>query len=172
MIHHLTTLNTPNYAQTPLNRSHFLTTPHLDDYACRLCQCIPNQPLQIFPCQHFLCMSCVRHLCGSEKDITCPCNELQELGAHIDSGCTEVHLPPPSKVTVEQLLQLPPSSWLYTAIMGLVAEKITLTSTPVTLRSSSGKVCHQLEIEVWPPRSLTIARPCSWGKRSLAQTSS
>jgi hypothetical protein len=51
-------------------------------------------------------------------------------------------LPPPSEVTVEQLLQLPPSSRLYTAIMGLVAEKITMTSTPVTLRSSTGKYIY------------------------------
>ena len=174
-MHHLTTLTSPIYAHTPIQKVHFLTTPYLDDLSCKICGCVPNQPLQIITCQHFVCMSCVQDLCGCGKEITCPCNgrivygdeiclpsnlllkqfgnlllhctkgcgqvvELQHLTAHIDSVCVDVNVPPPSKVTVEQLVQLQPSSQLYTAIMGLVAEKMIPASAPVTLRSSTGKV--------------------------------
>ena len=67
--------------------------------------------------------------------------ELDNFMEHIESGCTHVPVPLPSKITVEQLLELEKPSNLQTQTMGLVVDKLIPAHGPVTLRSASGKVC-------------------------------
>ena len=73
IIHHLSTLHTKKYADTTLARSHFLPSPYIEDLTCRLCYCIPNQPIHILSCHHLMCMSCIQHGCEKEE-LFCPCN--------------------------------------------------------------------------------------------------
>ena len=68
--------------------------------------------------------------------------ELQHLRRHINSKCTDTPIPPPAKITVEQLLDMGSTSRLQMHTMGLVAEKIIPSNGPVTLCSSTGKVIN------------------------------
>ena len=67
--------------------------------------------------------------------------ELENFMQHTESDCTDIPVPLPSKITVEQLLELELSSTLQIQTMGLVVDKIIPAHGPVTLRSASGKVC-------------------------------
>ncbi len=61
--------------------------------------------------------------------------ELENFMQHVDSGCTNVPVPLPSKITVEQLLELELPSNLLTQTMGLVVDKLIPAHGPVTLLS-------------------------------------
>ncbi len=75
VMHQLSTLRTPKYADTTLAVSHFLPSPYIEDLTCKLCHCIPNQPIHILSCQHLMCMSCIQHECEKEE-LYCPCNNM------------------------------------------------------------------------------------------------
>ena len=65
--------------------------------------------------------------------------ELDKFLEHTESGCMKLPVPQPSKIMVEQLLELP--STLQTQTMGLVVDKLIPAHGPVTLCSASGEVC-------------------------------
>lgn len=176
LIHHLGTLKTPKYAHSTIPTSHFLSTSYLPDLSCQICKSIPIQPIELIPCHHFLCLSCIQAQSKSDSDITCSCNnkaltaadvdtpsklslkilggllvqcdrgcgqviELNNFLEHVESACTEVSVPQPCKITVQQLLELELPSTLQTQTMGLVVDKLIPAHGPVTLHSASGKVC-------------------------------
>jgi hypothetical protein len=66
--------------------------------------------------------------------------ELQYLLKHKNSKCTDVPIPPPSKVSVEQVLQLPTPSQLQAHTTSLIVEKLVPVNGHLTCRSSTGKV--------------------------------
>lgn len=63
-------LGYPELVNLPLQKSMFLPSPFLDDLICHHCQCIPNQPVELATCRHYLCMQCIK-----AGIVTCPCNE-------------------------------------------------------------------------------------------------
>ena len=175
-LHHLNNLHTCKYADRSLEVGAFLPTTYLDNLLCRVCNMIPNEPVQIKGCQHVLCKNCVCSACEREEAITCcTCNtpltpeslqlpsglvskcldsllircihncgqilELQHLAKHLESRCTHLPLPSPSKVTtVGQLLSLETDnpSQLQSHTTNLLVEK--LVPPTLTCRSSTGKV--------------------------------
>lgn len=67
--------------------------------------------------------------------------ELDELLKHQASSCNVTPVPPPSKISVQQLLELESStSQLRTQTMSLLAEELVPSSGVATCRSSTGKV--------------------------------
>ena len=76
LMHHLSTLEIPSYSDSSLHISRFLKSPHFDYLTCKICSSIPNQPLQILSCSHFLCLSCTEHLLNqNETLLSCPCSD-------------------------------------------------------------------------------------------------
>ena len=63
--------------------------------------------------------------------------ELENIMQHIESNCTYIPVPQPSRITV---LELDLPSNLQTQMMGLVVDKLIPAHGSVTLRSASGKV--------------------------------
>ena len=66
--------------------------------------------------------------------------EFRHYNQHRESQCEHIPVPPPSKITVEQLLQLETTSLLHTNTMGLLIEKLIPSTGSVTFRSPTGKV--------------------------------
>ena len=106
IMHRLSNLHTPKYADHTLHISHFLSTPHLTHLTCNLCQCVPNEPIQLLGCQHLMCVACVRSRCEAET-VTCACSTalsgdnfgvpstlthslLESLLIHCTTGCGQV----------------------------------------------------------------------------------
>lgn len=74
--HKLGTLQIPKYTDSTLTTTHFLPSPYIEDLTCKLCHCLPNQPVYIISCQHLMCAACI--LSGCEKEeLRCPCNDTQ-----------------------------------------------------------------------------------------------
>ena len=68
--------------------------------------------------------------------------QLQNLDSHLKS---RIDIPPPSAITVEQLLARDPDrepSLMVTHNMGLLAERMFPSGTYLTYRSSTGKVIY------------------------------
>lgn len=165
-------INTPEFAPFPLLKSLFLPSPYIEHLLCKSCHCVPNQPIEVLTCRHYLCTSCI-----NSENLSCPCNgitllpdqlsspselavgvmgslllhcscsqviELCHLQSHLKSKCTDIPVPSPSAITVEQLLiSADPdkaSSLMVTQTQGLLAEKLFSSSGPITCRSSTGKV--------------------------------
>lgn len=94
--------------------------------------------------------------------------ELQHLMQHIESKCTDIPVPPSSKITVEQLLELQlqeSSSHLQTQTMGLLVQKLFPSNGAVTCRSSSGKVSvviHKMQLKImkliFVPKPISLVR--------------
>ena len=72
----------PQYCPFALEASLFLPTQSLPRLQCQMCQCIPNTPLELSPCRHLICYSCVRSMteCGT---LTCKCDRKQLEGPDI-----------------------------------------------------------------------------------------
>ena len=162
----------PEFSPFPLNKSFLLPSPLLDHLICPICQCVPSKPIELLTCRHYLCTACIigQSSCPcnnstlSPDDLCAPsqlildiigrlllrCNkscgqivEIQHLRTHLQSDCTETEIPPPSDVSIEQLLLKDPDmplSLMETSIIGLLVEKLIPISGPLTCRSSIGKV--------------------------------
>ena len=61
-------LDSPEFANFPLDKCFFLPSLYLDDLSCYNCHCIPNQPIELTTCHHQLCMGCIK---GGLME--CPC---------------------------------------------------------------------------------------------------
>ena len=74
----------PQYCPFALEASLFLPTQSLDRLQCKMCQCVPNTPLELSPCQHLICYSCLRTMveCGT-RTLTCKCGSKQLEGSDI-----------------------------------------------------------------------------------------
>lgn len=155
----------------PLHASHFLPSPMLPRLLCQHCKCIPDRPIEVLPCHHLLCVSCIKCvseaqplLCGcSNVQVTitephpivldllrtllmgCPkCGRVTTLGnllPHTTAQCRHTETPSLSHVTVQQLVDSPSESSLQQHVLGVLAEKFVPLHGPITCRSSSGKVC-------------------------------
>lgn len=69
-------INSPQFSDLPLALSLFLTTPALQDLLCQHCHSVPNQPVEILPCHHLLCVACIGRI--TETDILkCTCNQTE-----------------------------------------------------------------------------------------------
>ena len=66
-------INTPTYANFPLQKSYFISSPILDKLICNYCKCIPNKPVELLTCRHLLCMSCILSVCENGP-LSCMCN--------------------------------------------------------------------------------------------------
>ena len=75
------TINPPKYTDLTLYSSLFLKSSFLDDLLCQHCKCIPNQPLELIPCRHLICISCISKITES-RTLTCTCNP-KEVGISI-----------------------------------------------------------------------------------------
>ena len=53
-------INTPTYANFPLQKSYFISSPILDKLICNFCKCIPNKPVDLLTCRH-LCVCLVSY---------------------------------------------------------------------------------------------------------------
>lgn len=168
-------LNIPHYASTPLSTTFFLSTPTLSDLICTICQCIPNEPVEISTCRHYMCKSCIASSCENGDILACQCTntaikashlnsppalviklyenllvsckcrqviELKTLEQHLASKCTKVEIPPPSNVTVHNLLQsiCDTPSQMQTHTTGLLVDKLLPHNGSLTYKSPSGKV--------------------------------
>ena len=138
---------------------------------CRLCCCIPNEPVEISTCRHYMCRSCILDngmglvCCGTTIKpahlnvppplvlklynsllITCKCGEVIELihfQQHFISQCSEIQVPAPSTITIDYMLQTQGStSQMHTQTMGLLVDKLLPQNGPLTYRSNSGKVLY------------------------------
>ena len=149
-------LDSPEFANFPLDKCFFLPSLYLDDLSCYNCHCIPNQPIELTTCHHQLCMGCIKGgLTVLVEHINTPspltlkligsllihCNnkdckevmELKHLMAHISSSCQYTTVPPPPTITVSQLLhQQSKESLMASHAMGLIAE--TVVDTQITHR--------------------------------------
>ena len=76
----VTDLDSPEFADFPLDKCLFLPSPYLHDLCCSNCHFIPNQPVEFISCHHFLCMECIKG--GLEA---CPCNGVPLLAEHINT---------------------------------------------------------------------------------------
>lgn len=171
----LADLNVPNYGHAPLNTTCFLSNPILPDLTCTICQCIPNQPVEVSTCRHYMCLPCIVRSCESENTLVCQCTnvavkashlnsppslvlklydsllvtckcgqiiELKNLDQHLASKCAKIEIPPPSLITVHNLLQSKSDtpSQMQTHTMGLLVDKLLPNNGSLTYRSTSGKV--------------------------------
>jgi hypothetical protein len=64
-------INPPQFSDIPLQISFFLPTPALEDLSCRHCNCIPNQPLEIQPCYHLFCATCIKRITETRNPTCC-----------------------------------------------------------------------------------------------------
>lgn len=67
---HLTQLT-----DSSLHRSYFCSSSVLEDLVCKICSCVPCQPVEILSCRHFLCKTCIVSACETGS-MSCPCNSL------------------------------------------------------------------------------------------------
>lgn len=88
ILRRLEELTSDNTADLPLQRSLFLSSPHLDNLACHHCKCISPLPVELTSCRHLLCRKCIR----DEHITTCPCNS--ETTIQVD------HLNKPSPIVL------------------------------------------------------------------------
>lgn len=122
----VTSPDLPQFAATPI-----ATNFMLQDLICQICSCIPNQPLEVLTCRHYImCVPCVVRSCNSggtllrrytnmslstvrtsssydKAPIGKVCGqvmELQHLKGHLASECAQINIPPPSKITLDYLL--------------------------------------------------------------------
>lgn len=183
-------IHTQAFADFPLEKSMFLPSPHIDHLTCQVCQCIPSLPIEVLTCRHYLCSSCITpetiscpcnsntllpdQLCAPSQLVLnmmgsllvrCTQNcgqviQLQHLRIHLLSNCVETEIPPPSAITVEQLLTTTVSdrepSLMVTHTRGLLAEKLFPSGRHVTCRSSSGKVCMYISDQLQLIKCLPI----------------
>ena len=70
-------INPRKYSDLPLQRLHFIPTPILPSLLCRICNCVPNRPLELLPCHHLICISCISKITETQI-LTCPCTESSE----------------------------------------------------------------------------------------------
>jgi hypothetical protein len=73
--------------------------------------------------------------------------ELKYLHQHLSSNCIEVHIPPPSQVTVEHLLHasdIEGQTQTVTQTIGLLVEKLLPTNGSITVKFNSGKVSKKV----------------------------
>ena len=166
----INSLDLPQFTHTPLNTAYFLPTPVLEDLTCKKCHCIPYQPVQLLPCCHLMCRSCI-----SIDGTSCPCDdkanqvkspsdlvvkllggllvrctqdcvqvmELKHLAAHLASNCTMTELPAPSNISVQHLLDTAGSStpsMMALQTTGLLFDKVLPASGSGTWKTPSGKV--------------------------------
>ena len=68
-------LDTPHYAAAPLSTTAFLSTSFLTDLACRKCGCIPNEPVELSTCRHYICVPCIRQSCDGGNTLICDCSD-------------------------------------------------------------------------------------------------
>ena len=161
-------INPPLFSDIPLQASYFLPSPILPRLLCQHCKCIPDRPIEVLPCHHLLCVSCISEtqplVCGcSSVHVTvtephpivldllrtllmgCPkCGQVTTLGdllPHTAAQCRHAEIPPLSHVSVQQLVDSPSGSSLQQHVLGVLAEKFVPLHGPITCRSSSGKVC-------------------------------
>lgn len=170
IVRRINSMHTQEFTDFPVEKSICLSSPHLDDLLCQLCQCIPRHPIEVLICRHFLCMACIRTC------ISCPCNgtallpdqlckpsawvltmmgsllvhckqncgeiiQVQHLTTHLQSNCKTTPIPPPSAISLEQLVASSATEGLMvTHMRGLLAEKLFPSGGHVTCRSSTGKV--------------------------------
>lgn len=69
-------INPPQYSNLSLESSHFLPTPILQSLLCQHCKCIPNRPLELFPCHHLICILCIIKITETHT-LTCSCSPVE-----------------------------------------------------------------------------------------------
>lgn len=69
-------INPPQYSNLSLERSHFLPKPILQSLLCQHCQHIPNRPLELLPCRHLICISCITRITETHI-LTCSCSPVE-----------------------------------------------------------------------------------------------
>ena len=164
-------INPPLLSDIQLHTSRFLPSPMLSHLVCQHCKCIPDRPIEVLPCHHLLCVTCIKRVsetqplvygCSTaEVTVTepnpivldllrtllmgCPkCGQVTTLGElqpHSEAECSHTKTPPPSHISVQQLVDAPSGSSLQQHVLGILAEKFVPLHGPITCRSSSGKVC-------------------------------
>ena len=67
-------LNVPHYADFSPHTTSFLPNSMLADLQCKICGCIPNQPVEISTCRHYLCKHCIISSCENGNTLHCDCN--------------------------------------------------------------------------------------------------
>lgn len=66
-------INPPQYSNIPLQASHFFPTPTLPSLLCQHCRSIPNRPIELLPCHHLICISCIMKITET-RILTCMCS--------------------------------------------------------------------------------------------------
>ena len=161
-------INPPQYSHLPLERAHFVPIPIIPRLVCQHCNCVPNRPIELLPCHHLMCVSCIATITETHI-LTCSCSPvetevvephpvviqlLQSLLLNCPKGCGQVitlqdllqhncvrkYPPPLNQITVQHLLDSPPGSAVEQQAMGLLVEKFLPSGGSVTYKSSSGKV--------------------------------
>lgn len=69
-------INPPLFSDLPLCPSRFLPTPTLSSLQCQHCHYIPNKPIELLPCHHLLCVSCIQ-AATTTKILTCSCSSTE-----------------------------------------------------------------------------------------------
>ena len=73
-------IDQPQFVNFQLQPSYFLPNSMLN---CLSCSCIPNQPLEIATCRHYICVPCIVSSCGSGSSLLCNCNGRSILPHHL-----------------------------------------------------------------------------------------
>lgn len=70
------TINPPEYNKLPLKSTYFLPTHILPSVLCQHCSHIPNRPLELLPCHHLICISCIARITETQV-LTCSCSSVE-----------------------------------------------------------------------------------------------
>lgn len=74
IVRKLSTIQTPQFVEdVPLEKFLFLPFPFIDHLLCQICHCIPNKPIELLTCRHYLCASCIGNISKSGS-LACPCS--------------------------------------------------------------------------------------------------
>ena len=76
-------IDPPQFVNFQLQPSYFLPNSMLNDLLCLSCSCIPNQPLEIATCRHYICVPCIVSSCESGSSLLCNCNGRSILPHHL-----------------------------------------------------------------------------------------
>lgn len=68
----INSIDTPEYAGFPLEKSLFLPSPYLEDLICQCCEYIPSKSVEILTCRHLMCASCL----STTGVLVCPCSSV------------------------------------------------------------------------------------------------
>ena len=174
VIQKMNALNIPFLSDSRIDKSIFLDTPFLNLVSCQICQCIPGRPIELATCRHLICCSCIsetgRVTCCSDDTIganelrvpsdvvlavlqsllvRCSNNcgqvvELQHLKGHLASNCRDTEIPPPTIISVQQLLDQklsePHPSLMTSHNVGLLVDLLLPSSGSVMCKTPTGKV--------------------------------